>query len=125
MDRRRTALVLLLAFVVCIGIEIVVSGSRPGLQQGIAPTVAASVGYLFALGAAALLLVPGPEGADRSSRKIGAMVLGAVVLLVLLDLLVEHGPNIGAGFVQLIGEVVIVFAAVRLAQGIARTSRAR
>jgi peptidoglycan/LPS O-acetylase OafA/YrhL len=125
MDRRRAALVLLLVFVVCIGIEIVVSGSRPGLQQGIAPAVAAFVGYLFALVAAVLLLAPGPERPDRSSRTIGAMVLGAVVVLVLLDLLVEHGPNIGAGFVQLIGEVVIVVATVRLARGIARPSRAR
>ena len=74
MDRRRTALVLLLAFVVCIGIEIVVSGSRPGLQQGIAPTVVAFTGYLFALVAAVLLLIPAPEAPDRSTRTIGALV---------------------------------------------------
>jgi drug/metabolite transporter (DMT)-like permease len=125
MDRRRTALVLLLAFIACIGVAVVVSGSRPGLQQGIAPTVVAFVGYLLAAVAAVLLLVPSPEGPDRSSRTIGAMVLGAVVVLVLLDLLVEHGPDIGAGLVQLIAEVVIVVAAVRLARGIARTGRAR
>ena len=125
MDRRRTALVLLLLFIACIGVAVVVSGSRPGLQQGIAPTVLAFVGYLSALAAAVLLLVPVPEGPDRSSRTIGAMVLGAVVVLVLLDLLVEHGPTIGAGLVQLIGEVVILVATVRLALGIARTSRAR
>ena len=125
MDRRRTALVLLLGFIACIAVAVVVSGSRPGLQQGIAPTVAAFVGYLLALGAAVLLLVPGPEGPDRSSRTIGAMVLGAVVVLVLLDLLVEHGPDIGAGFVQLIGEVVILVATLRLALGISRARRAR
>jgi hypothetical protein len=34
MDRRRTALVLLLALVVCTGVAIDVSGSRPGLEQG-------------------------------------------------------------------------------------------
>ena len=125
MDRRRAALALLVLFIVCVVAAAVVSGSRPGLQQGLAPTVAAFVGYLFALVAAVLLLAPGPERADRSSRTIGAMVLGAVVVLVLLDLLVEHGPNIGAGFVQLIGEVVILVATVRLARGIARTRQVR
>jgi hypothetical protein len=69
-----------------------------------------------------MLLLPGP---DRSSRTIGAMVLGAVAVLVLLDLLAEQGPNIGAGFVQLVGEVVILVATVRLALGISRAGRAR
>ena len=122
MDRRRTALVLLLLFIACIGVAVVVSGSRPGLQQGIAPTVIAFVGYLLALVAAGLLLA---QQADGTLRTLGAWVLGAVVVLVLLDLLVEHGPTIGAGLVQLIGEVVILVATVRLALGIARASRAR
>ena len=125
MDRRRIALFLLLGFLVCMVVAVVLSGSRPGLQQGIAPTVVAFAGYLFALVAAVLLLLPGPAGPDRPSRTVGAMVLGAVTVLVLLDLLVEHGPNFGAGLVQLVGEVVIVVAAVRLARGVARTSRAR
>ena len=125
MDRRRVALGMLLGFIVCIGIAVVVSGSRPGLQQGIAPAVAAFVGYVLALVAAVLLILPAPGDPDRSSRTIGAMVLGAVVVLVLLDLVVEHGPNIGAGLVQLIGEVVILVATVRLALGIARAGGAR
>lgn len=124
MDRRRAALALLLAFIVCIGVGVVVSGSRPVLQQGIAPTVAAFVGYLLALVAAVLLLLSGPAGPDRDARRTGAMVLGAVVVLVLLDLLAD-GPDIGAGLVQLIGEGVILVAAVRLALGIARAGRAR
>ena len=74
---------------------------------------------------AVLLLAPGAEGQDRASRTLGAMVLGAVVLLVLLDVFAADGPNIGAGFVQLIGEVVILVATVRLALGVARGSRAR
>jgi drug/metabolite transporter (DMT)-like permease len=119
------ALALLLGFIACIGVAVVVSGGRPGLHQGIAPTVAAFVGYLLALVAAVLLLIPGQADPDRSSRTIGAMVLGAVVLLVVLDLLAEEGPDIGAGLVQLVGEVVILVATVRLALGIARTSRAR
>jgi hypothetical protein len=124
-DRRRIALALLLACIACLIVAVLLSGSRPGLQQGIAPTVAGFVGYLLALVAAVLLLLPGPAGPDRPSRTIGAIVLGAVAVLVLLDLLVEHGPDIGAGLVQLVGEVVIVVATVRLARGIARTSRTR
>jgi hypothetical protein len=121
-DRRRAALVLLLGFIACIGVAVVVSGSRPGLQQGIAPTVIAFVGYLLALVAAVLLIV---AQTDRTTRTIGATVLGAVAVLVLLDLFAADGPNIGAGLVQLLGELVVLAAAVRLALGIARTSRAR
>jgi hypothetical protein len=121
-DRRRMALVLLLGFIACIGVAVVVSGSRPGLQQGIAPTVIAFVGYLLALVAAVLLIV---QPADGTTRTIGVTVLGAVIVLVLLDLFAADGPNIGAGLVQLLGELVILAAAVRLALGIARTSRAR
>jgi len=123
-DRRASALVLLLLFIVCIVVAVVVSGSRPGLQQGIAPTVAAFIGYLFAFVAALLLIAPGTE-TSGGARTLGVAVLGALVVLVLLDLLVPHGPNFGAGLVQLIGEVVIVVATVRLALGVAATRRAR
>jgi hypothetical protein len=121
-DRRRTALVLLLLFIVCVGVATVLSGSRPGLQQGIAPTVAAVVGYLFAFVAAVLLMVP---AAESQGRTLGVVILGALVVLVLVDLFVAHGPDIGAGFVQLIGEVVILVAAVRLAVEVAADRRAR
>jgi quinol-cytochrome oxidoreductase complex cytochrome b subunit len=75
-DRRRTALVLLLLFIVCLGVATVLSGSRPGLQQGIAPTVAAVVGYLFAFVAAVLLIVPAAED-QGSMRTLGVVILGA------------------------------------------------
>ena len=122
MDRRRAALALLLLFVACLGVAVFVSGSRPALQPGIAPTVAAFVGYLFALLAAVLLIVPA-AGHPDGTRAIGLAVLGALVVLVLLDLLVGNGPNIGAGLVQLVGELVILVATVRLAVGIARMRR--
>ena len=125
MDRHRAALALLLAFVLCIGVAVVVSGSRPGLQQGIAPTVIAFVGYLLALVAAVLLIAQPAEDADGTVRRLGVTVLVAVVVLVLLDLFSADGPNIGVGLVQLVGELVILWAAVRLALGIARLSRAR
>jgi len=123
-DRRHTALVLLLLFVGCLGVAIVLSGSRPGLQQGIAPTVAAFAGYLFALGAAVLLIAPAAES-QQDTRRLGVVILAALVVLVLLDLLAADGPNIGAGFVQLIGEVVILVATVRLALGVAADRRVR
>jgi hypothetical protein len=123
-DRRRTALVLLLLFVGCLGVAIVLSGSRPGLQQGIAPTVAAFAGYLFALGAAVLLIVPAAE-TQQDTRRLGVVILAALVVLVLLDLFAADGPDIGAGFMQLIGEVVILVATVRLALGVAADRRVR
>jgi hypothetical protein len=121
-DRRRTSLVLLLLFVLCTGVSIVVSGSRPGLEQGLAPALAQFVGYGCALVAGALLLSSAPE---ESARRIGGVVLGALAVLVLLDLLVAAGPNIGAGFVRLVGLVVIMVATVRLALGVAAAGRAR
>jgi hypothetical protein len=121
MDRRRASLVLLLAFVVCTAIAIVVSGGRPALQPGIAPTVVQVVGYLLA-GAAAVLLTAGPTGAGR---RTGAMVLAAVVLLVVLDAVAESGPNIGAGGVRLLLLIVIAVATVRVARDDAAARRVR
>jgi len=123
MDRRRSSLALLLLFVACTGVAIVVGGSRPALQQGIAPTVAQFAGYLCALGAAALLLAAPRE--DSALRRGGATVLGAVLVLVLVELVSAGGPDIGAGGVRLIALVVLVVASVRLAQGVAATGRSR
>ena len=122
MDRRRAALALLMAFILCIGGAVVVSGTRPIPEQGIAPTVVAFVGYLLALVAGLLLIAQQDDG---TARKLGAWVLGAVVVLVLLDLLTGDGPNFGAGLVQLVGELVILVATVRLALGVARAGRVR
>jgi hypothetical protein len=121
MDRRRASLALLLLFVACTGVAIVISGSRPGLQQGIAPVVAQVAAYLSALVAAGLLL------ASESTRAIGATVLGAVLVLVLLDLFVldDAGGDIGGGLARLAGLVVIVFATGRLARDVAAPGRAR
>jgi hypothetical protein len=114
MDRRRVSLVLLLLFVACTGVAIVIGGSRPALQPGVAPAVAQVTGYLCALGAAVLLL------ASESTRAIGATVLGAVLVLVLLDLFVldDAGGDIGGGLARLAGLVVIMVATVRLARGL-------
>jgi hypothetical protein len=122
MDRRRTALVLLLLFVLCTGVAIVLSGSRPAPAQGLAPALVQFVGYALALVAGVLLITAPDEGAPR---RIGAVVLGAVVVLVLLDLLAADGPDIGAGLVELVALVVIMVATVRLALGVAGAGRTR
>jgi hypothetical protein len=118
MDRRRTSLVLLLLFVACTGAAIVVSGTRPGLHQGVAPTVVQVVGYLFALAAAVLLIVPSAARRD-SSPTLGFVLLGGLGILVAMEFVSRGGTDIGAGGVRLIGLVVIGVATVRLAQSIA------
>ena len=124
MDRRRTSLVLLLLFVLCTGVSIVVSGSRPHLHQGLAPALVQFVGYAFGLAGGVLLLSSSDE---ETGRRLGGVVLVALGVLVLLDLLVaeDGGANIGAGFVRLVGLVVIMVATIRLALGVAAAGRAR
>ena len=113
MDRRRAALYALVAFAVATTVAVVLSGSRPGTGQGIAPTVVQAVGYVCALLAALELLAPAahPAGADR---KLGVAILAAVTAMVLLDVFADAGPDIGAGFLRLVCLVVIVAVAGRL-----------
>ncbi|HVD29028.1 MAG TPA: hypothetical protein VNC79_11100 [Mycobacteriales bacterium] len=113
MDRRRSALYALVAFAVATAAAIVISGSRPGTGQGIAPMVVQAVGYVFALLAALDLLAPAahPAGADR---RLGGVILVALTALVLLDVFAAGGPDIGAGFLRLVCLVVIVAVAGRL-----------
>jgi hypothetical protein len=114
---RRIALVALVGFAVATAAAIALSGSRPASAQGIAPLVVQGVGYGFALVAALVLLAPGdsPAGAER---RLGGAVLGAVALLVLLDVEVfagqDGGADIGAGFLRLVCLLVIVAVAGRL-----------
>ena len=121
MDRRRVSLVLLLLFVACTGVAIVISGSRPSPQQGVAPAVAQVAGYLCALGAAGLLL------ASESTRAIGAWVLGALAVLVVLDLFLldDVGADIGGGLARLAGLVVTALPTIRLARGNTTAAPAR
>ena len=113
MDRRRFALYALVAFAVATAAAIVISGSRPGTGQGMAPMVVQAVGYVFALLAALDLLAPAahPAGADR---RLGGVILVALTALVLLDVFAAGGPDIGAGFLRLVCLVVIVAVAGRL-----------
>ena len=117
MDRRRLALVALVAFAVVTAIAIGVSGTRPASAQGIAPFVVQVVGYCFAVVGGLALVLPagGTMGADR---KLGGAVLAAVGVLAVLDVEAfagaAAGADIGAGFLRLICLVVVVAVAGRL-----------
>jgi hypothetical protein len=119
MDRRRTSLVLLLLFVLATGIAIVLSGSRPGEEQGLAPAVIQAVGYAFGLAGGVLALSSTAEGAAGEPRRIGGVVLAALAVLVVLDLVSSGGPDIGLGLVRLVALVAIMVATIRLALGVA------
>jgi hypothetical protein len=127
MERHRRALVLMLLFVLCTGIAIVLSGSRPASDQGSAPWVAQAVGYLSALAGGVLLLTP-RVGRSADDRATGSMVVGAAVVLALVDAVTvaadSSGADIGAGLVRVVGLVVIMVATVRLALGVAASGRA-
>ena len=129
MDRRGRALVALLVFIVLTGASIVVSGSRPHLDQGAAPLVLQVVGYLSALAAGVLLLVPA-RGADGGGddRRLGLVVLLAVVALALIDAVTfaadSGGADIGAGLLRLICLVAVGVATARLAIAAAAARRA-
>ena len=124
MDRRRAALYSLMAFAVATAVAIVISGSRPGTGQGIAPWVVQGIGYACALVAALELLAPAPHPAG-ADRKLGGVILAALAALVLLDVFADAGPDIGAGFLRLVCLVVIVAVAGRLLVTSRATGRPR
>lgn len=117
MDRRRLALVALVAFAVATAGASAVAGARPASAPGIAPFVVRAVGYACALGGGLVLLRGGsrPAGADR---RLGGTVLAAVALLAVLDVEAfageAGGANLGAGFLRLVCLVVLVAVAGRL-----------
>jgi hypothetical protein len=108
-EGRRPALIALLGFLGLTFAAIMVGGSRPGLQQGVAPTVLQFSGYACALAGAVLLLRAGARGT-------GAAVLGALVVLVGLDVALGElaGVNIGGGLVRVLCLGVIVAVTLRL-----------
>ena len=124
MDRRRAALYALIGFAVATAVSIVISGSRPAGDQGIAPWLVQGVGYLCAVLAAVELLLPAasPAGADR---KLGGVLLVAVAGMVLVDVVSAGGPDIGAGFLRLVCLIVIVAVAARLLTTTLASSRRR
>jgi hypothetical protein len=128
MDRRVPALGALLLFVLLTGVSIAVSGSRPHLEQGTAPWLLQVIADLCGIAGGVLLLAPA-QGADGepSTRRLGFVVMGATVVLVLVDAMTllddGAGANIGAGLVRLLCLVVIGVATARLAVAVARFRR--
>jgi hypothetical protein len=119
--RRSSALVALVGFLALTVVAIGVGGSRPGLQQGTAPTVVQFLGYGCALAGAVLLLIRPGAGGDR---RAGGVVLGALAVLVALELAIDGGgANIGAGFLRLVCLVVVVVLTVRLARTVTAERR--
>jgi hypothetical protein len=116
-DRRRLALVALVAFAIATAVAIAVSGTRPASAQGVAPFVVRVVGYACALVGGLALLLPA-DGAAGADRKLGGTVLAAVAVLAVLDVEAfagaAAGADIGAGFLRLICLVVVVAVAGRL-----------
>jgi hypothetical protein len=126
MDRRRSALLALLLFVCFTALAIVVSGTRPHLAEGTAPEVLQGIGYLCGLVGGGLLLAPA-RGAAGDDRRAGAVVVGALAVLVVLDALTSDsgGADIGAGFVRLICLVAIAVVTARLAATTVSARRSR
>jgi hypothetical protein len=130
MDRRDRALVALLLFIVLTGASIAVGGSRPHLEQGIAPAVLQGVGYLFALAGAVLLLAPGGSAKGAADdRRLGLVIAAGVVALVVVDAATmatdSDGADIGAGFLRLVCLAIIGVATARLAVAAAATRSTR
>lgn len=120
MDRRRLALVALVAFAVATAVASAMGGARPASAQGIAPFVVQVVGYCFAVVGGLALFLPtgGTVGTVGADRKLGGAVLAAVAVLTVLDVEAfagaAAGADLGAGFLRLICLVVVVAVAGRL-----------
>ncbi|MGY1590603.1 hypothetical protein ACI79D_01370 [Geodermatophilus sp. SYSU D00708] len=123
MERLRLALPLLGLFVALTVLATVFSGSRPATEPGVLPWALQIAGYLGAIAGGVLLLtVPGPG----VHRRAGLVVLGAVVVLALLDAWTQDdlGADIGGGLVRLVCLVAVVVATVRVgAEAVSRGRR--
>jgi hypothetical protein len=127
---RRAPLLLLLALVACTGVSIALGGARPASDPGVAPWAMQVIGYLCGIAGGVLLLAPQRgDGTSVRDRRIGVVVLPAVVVLALLDAAGlaadEGGANIGAGLVRLVVLLVVVGVTARLALDVAATRRSR
>jgi hypothetical protein len=112
-ERPRLALALLALFVALTVLATVLAGSRPATEPGVLPWVLQIAGYLCAIAGGVLLLAaPGPG----LHRRAGLVVVGAVVVLALLDAWTrdDAGANIGGGLVRLVCLLAVVAATVRV-----------
>lgn len=122
-DRRAPALVALLLFAVATVLATVLDGRLPAGEESVTGWILQVLGYLVAIAGGVLLLTT--DG--HPGRRSGAVVLGAVVLLVLIDGLAlardGGGADIGMGGVRLLGLLAVAVVALRLAPVVARERR--
>lgn len=122
-DRRAPALAALLLFAVATVLATVLDGRLPASEESVAGWVLQVLGHLAAVVGGVLLLTS--DG--HPGRRSGAVVLGAVVLLVLVDAVAlagdGGGANIGLGGVRLLGLLAVAVVALRLAPAVARARR--
>jgi hypothetical protein len=123
-DRRLPALVALLLFVGLTFVAIVLDGRLPASEESVAGWIAQVLGYLCALTAGVLLLAP---PAEPTTRAPGFVVIGATLVLLLLDALTagQDGGNIGGGLVRVVLLVVLAVVTARLATALAAARRPR
>ncbi|MGY1752800.1 hypothetical protein [Blastococcus sp. SYSU D01042] len=125
MDRRAPALAALLLFAVATVAATALDGRLPASEDSVAGWVLQVLGHLAAIAGGVLLLTT--DG--HPGRRSGAVVLGAVLVLVLADALAlaladdAGGANIGLGGVRLLGLVAVGAVALRLAPAVARDRR--
>lgn len=123
-DHRRPALAALLLFVVLTIAANVLDGRLPASEESDAGWGAQVLAYLCAVWAGVRLMAP---PADEGSRRSGSVVLAVTVVLALVDAVtsVQDGADVGAGFVRLLGLVVLAVVTARLARAVAADRRSR
>jgi hypothetical protein len=123
-DRRALALAALLVFAVATVLATVLDGRLPATEESIAGWIFQGLGYLAAIAAGILL----GTTAGHPGRRSGALVFGAVVLLLVVDAVAitaddGGGADVGLGGVRLLGLLIIGVVALRLAPVVARERR--
>lgn len=116
MDRRAPALAALLAFAVASVLATVLDGRLPASEESVAGWILQVLGYLAAIAGGVLL---GTSTQPRSWRVAGFVVIGAVVVMVLVDAVAvagdDGGADIGLGLVRVLALAAVAVVAVRLA----------
>jgi len=120
MDRRAPALAALMLFAVATVLATVLDGRLPASEESVAGWILQVLGYLAALAGGVLL---GTSTHPRSWRAAGFVVLGALVVMVLVDAVALSGDgggaDIGLGLVRVIALAAVSVVAVRLAVALA------
>lgn len=122
-DRRAPALAALLFSAVATVGATALEGRLPASEDSVAGWALQVLGHVAAVAGGVLLLTT--DG--HPGRRSGAVVLGAVLVLVLTDAVAlaedDGGANIGLGGVRLLALLAVAAVALRLAPAVARDRR--